>query len=58
MEQTVEQMAMDAIREAQIMEYGQSEFSNDHMLHVAEKLSGVPYCWIKEVYTKRFSYKY
>lgn len=50
MEKTVETMALEALKEAEIMEHGRAEYNLNHVFEVAEHLSGVPYSWIKEVY--------
>lgn len=47
MEKTVRELAYEAIGEAMVLELGREIYDPDNVLHVAEKLSGIPYSWIK-----------
>lgn len=49
MEQNIKEIIIEALREADIMEQGRSKYDYENVLYVAERLSGVPYSWIKEV---------
>jgi len=44
----------EAIEEARILECAMETFDVDHMLFVAQKLSGAPFSFIREVYAKYF----
>ena len=47
---------IDAIDEARILECAMERFDEDHMLYVAQKLSGAPFSFINEVYQKTFEF--
>lgn len=51
---TVKETAIEAIREASILEFATSSFDETHMLETAELLSGVPFFLIQEVYQKHY----
>lgn len=51
-QKTVEEMVLEALEEATILEYGRSTFDLKNVFAVAEKLSGVPYSWIMEVHER------
>ena len=44
----------EAIDEARILECAMEKFDKDHMLFVAQKLSGAPFSFVQEVYSKFF----
>jgi len=50
---TIQELAIEAIEEACILEFARDEFNEMHMLETAEGLSGVPYFMIKEIYERR-----
>lgn len=47
---TVKDMIVEALREARIMEMARDNPDNDHMLFVAQRLSGAPFSFIEQVY--------
>lgn len=49
---TLQMLIQDAIEEAKILEYAREHYEQDHMLYVAQRLSGAPYSFVKEVYQK------
>lgn len=51
---TVKETAIEAIREASILEFANNSFDEVHMLETAELLSGVPFFLIEEVYQKHY----
>ena len=51
---TLQEEIVDAIDEARILECAMEKFDADHMLYVAQKLSGAPFSFIQDVYQKRF----
>ena len=53
MDKTVQELAIEAIEEACILEFARDNFDETHMLETAEGLSGVPYFMIKQVYERR-----
>ena len=53
MHKSVQELALEAIEEACILEFARDEFNEMHMLETAEGLSGVPYFMIKEIYERR-----
>jgi hypothetical protein len=50
----------EALTEAMILECAREEYDEDHLLYVAQRLSGAPYSFIKEIHNKskivEFSY--
>ena len=52
MDKTVQELAIDAIKEAHILEYAREYYDETHMLEIAESLCGVPYFMVKEVYDR------
>ena len=53
MHKSVQELALEAIEEACILEFARDNFDETHMLETAEGLSGVPYFMIKEIYERR-----
>ena len=53
MNKTVQELAIEAIEEACILEFARDKFDETHMLETAEGLSGVPYFMIREIYERR-----
>ena len=49
---TLQMLIQDAIEEAKILEYAREHYEQDRMLYVAQRLSGAPYSFVKEVYQK------
>ena len=43
----------EALEEAHIMELAREAYDNDHMLYIAQRLSGAPYSFVEQVYTMR-----
>jgi hypothetical protein len=52
MNKTVKEIAVEAIDEAKVLEFGCEEYNESHMLETAERLSGLPYFMVKEVYER------
>ena len=52
MGKTVEELAIEAIEEARILESAREVYDESHMLETAELLSGVPYFMVKDVYKR------
>jgi len=50
MTKTLYEEIVEAIEEAKILECAREEFDKDHMLFVAQKLSGAPFSFIEQVY--------
>lgn len=53
MQETLNHLIKEALDEAIILETGRSKFSDENVIHVAQKLSGAPYASIEEEYLKR-----
>jgi len=49
---TLRDEIVDALDEARILECAMERFDRDRMLFVAQRLSGAPYSFITEVYSK------
>jgi hypothetical protein len=49
-EKTVYELIIEAIEEAKILECAREEYEEDHMLYIAQRLSGAPYSFIEDVY--------
>jgi len=43
---------VDAIEEAKILECARDEYEENHMLFIAQKLSGAPFSFVKETYVE------
>lgn len=52
MEKSLLETIQDAIEEAKILECARDEYEEDHMLFVAQVLSGAPYSFVEKVYSK------
>jgi len=57
MNKTIQELAIEAIEEACILEFARDKFDETHMLETAEGLSGVPYFMIKQVYERKGAWK-
>ena len=53
MEKTLENLIVEALEEARILECAREEYDEDHMKYVAQRLSGAPYSFIESVYETR-----
>jgi hypothetical protein len=47
---TVKETIVEAIEEAKILECARDTYDTDHVLFVAQKLSGAPFSFVKEVF--------
>jgi len=52
MHKSVQELALEAIEEACILEFARDDFDVTHMLETAEGLCGVPYFMLKQVYER------
>jgi hypothetical protein len=50
MKMTVREEIIEAIEEAKILECARDIYEENHMLFIAQKLSGAPFSFVKEVY--------
>ena len=51
---SVRELIEEALAEAKILESALEEFDEEHMLYTAMKLSGAPYSFVEEIYSKKF----
>lgn len=49
----IRELIIDALSEAKIMEMARDNPDNDHMLYVAQRLSGAPFSFVRDVYERR-----
>jgi hypothetical protein len=54
MSKNLREQILDAIREAQILEMGLDKYSTDHVLFTAQKLSGAPFSFVREIFENNF----
>ena len=47
---TVYELIIEAIDEAKILECAREEYEEDHVLYIAQRLSGAPFSFVQEVY--------
>lgn len=47
---TLRQEIVEAIEEAKILECARETYEENHMLFIAQKLSGAPFSFVKETY--------
>lgn len=47
---TLKQEIIDAIEEAKILECARERFEENHMLYVAQRLSGAPFSFVNDTY--------
>jgi hypothetical protein len=52
--QSLQDQIIEAIEEARILECAMERYSNDRMLFTAQKLSGAPYSFVQEVFSKKY----
>lgn len=48
-EKTVLELIREALDEAKILECARDEYDEDHMLYVAQRLSGAPFSFVEHV---------
>lgn len=51
-EKTVYELIVEALDEARIMECAREEFEEDHLLYIAQRLSGAPFSFVSDVYKR------
>lgn len=51
--ETLEELILEALDEAFILECGRGKFSEENMLYVAQRLSGAPFSYVEELYLKK-----
>lgn len=54
-EKSLYEEIVEALDEARILECANEEFDKDHMMFIAQKLSGAPFSFIEEVAIKRLT---
>jgi hypothetical protein len=52
---TLQETIIEAIEEARILECAMDTYSTDRVLFTAQKLSGAPASFVKEVFDKKYS---
>lgn len=45
---------VEAIDEARILECAMDRYDTNHMLTIAQRLSGAPFSFVEEVFTKKY----
>lgn len=53
MEKKLSEEIIEAIEEAIILECALDEYDEDHILYVAQKLSGAPFSFVQKIYSER-----
>lgn len=53
MEKKLSEEIIEAIEEATILECALDEYDEDHILYVAQKLSGAPFSFVQKIYSER-----
>lgn len=53
MQKNLREEIVDAIEEATIMECALDHFDDDHVMYVAQKLSGAPFSFVQKIYFER-----
>lgn len=53
MERNLREEILEALDEATILECALDRFDEDRVLHVAQKLSGAPFCFVRKIYYER-----
>lgn len=56
MSKSLKEEIMEALEEARILECAMEVFDKNHMLFVAQKLSGAPFSFIFDVYQRNFEF--
>lgn len=54
---TLEQNIRDAIQEAMILETARDSFDRENVIYTAQRLSGAPYSFVKEIFSEMRGYK-
>ena len=54
--QTLENLIVDALEEARMLEMGHEDYDEEHMLFNAMRLSGAPFSFVEDVYSKQKLY--
>jgi hypothetical protein len=52
MEKTVQELIVEALEEARILECALDEYDEDHVLYVAQCLSGAPYSFVEKIHSQ------
>lgn len=47
---TLYELIMESLEEAKILECAREEYEEDHMLYIAQRLSGAPFSFVEQVY--------
>lgn len=50
---TVKTLIEEALEEAHILEQARDVYDQDHMLYIAQRLSGAPHSFVEEVYNMK-----
>lgn len=50
MQKSLREEIVDAIEEATILECAHDVFDDDHVMYVAQKLSGAPFSFVQKIY--------
>lgn len=50
MAKTLQELIEEALEEAKILECARDRYDEDHLLYVAQRLSGAPYSFIEKVH--------
>lgn len=53
MAKTLQEVIEEALEEAKILECARETYDEDHVLYVAQRLSGAPYSFIEQVYGQK-----
>lgn len=53
-DKNIRELTLEALEEASILEGALEEPSEERMLYIAMRLSGVPHSFVKEIYSKNF----
>lgn len=51
MEKSVMEIIQEALEEAKILECARDEYEEDHMLYIAQILSGAPFSFVEKVHS-------
>jgi hypothetical protein len=50
---SVYELIVEALEEANILECARDQYESDHMLYVAQRLSGAPFSLVEEIFTRK-----
>lgn len=53
MQKNLREEIIEAIEEATILECALDQFDHDHVMYVAQKLSGAPFSFVQKIYFER-----